>query len=94
MTTDEQTIIDLTRENGRLKRENDELKRAKLNAEIAMRKVGVPSYFEDGNDGDDLSFTEQVSILCDMYERAKASSQNASDHRHQPGASAETKANL
>lgn len=77
MTTDEQTIIDLTRENGRLKRENDELKRAKLNAEISMRKVGVPSYFEDGNDGDDLSFTEQVSILCDMYERAKASSQNS-----------------
>jgi len=76
MTTDEQSIIDLTRENGRLKRENEELKRAKLNAEIAMRKVGVPSYFEDGNDGDDLSFTEQVSILCDMYEREKSRQTN------------------
>lgn len=72
MTPDEQTIINLTRENGRLTRENEELKREQTVAGMALAKVGVPSYFEDGNDGDDLCFTERVSILCRWYEQGKS----------------------
>ncbi len=71
MTTDEQSIIDLTRENGRLKQEVAKLEREQLHATMAMRKVGVPSGFEDGNSYDDLSMGEQVDTLCNMYLRAK-----------------------
>lgn len=71
MSDDEQAILRLTRENEQLKRENQELKDNQNRAESAMRKVGVPGYFEDGNDSDNLSFNEQVGILCDMYLRAK-----------------------
>lgn len=72
MTDDEQTIINLTRENERLKRRNKELEREQTIAGITMSKIGVPSYFEDGNDGDDLCFTERVSILCGMYKQIKS----------------------
>jgi hypothetical protein len=72
MTTDEQSIIDLTRENGRLKRELEKLEKEQSSARMAMRKVGVPSGFEDGNSYDDYSFGEQVDVLIGMYEREKS----------------------
>lgn len=46
MNNDEQIIIELTRENGRLKRKNDELKRVILNAEIAMRNFQFKINYE------------------------------------------------
>lgn len=52
MTPDEQTIIELTREVQSLKKRVDELESDRLRALIAMRKVGVPAFFEDGNDRD------------------------------------------
>jgi hypothetical protein len=75
MNDEQQAIVNLTLDNTALKREVDSLKKQQLHAEIAMGKVGVPTGFEDGNSWDDYGFTERVSILCAMYERAKAKSE-------------------
>lgn len=69
---DEQIILDLIRKVSFLKKENEDLKRVQQLAKLAMSKVGVPTYFEDGDDVDNLSFIEMVGILCDMYKLSEA----------------------
>jgi hypothetical protein len=78
MTDEQQAIVDLTIQNAALKRELEQLKKVQLHAEIKMSSVGVPNGFEDGNSWDDYSFGERVSILCDMYERARISARPTS----------------
>mgnify|MGYP001557948300 CR=1 FL=1 len=71
MSSDEQLIIDLSRENASLKADKEQRKSSDLRAEIAMSEVKVPNGFEDGNSWDDYGFHERVHILCDMLTRSR-----------------------
>jgi len=67
MTPDEQTIIDLTRENQSLRAQLATAKEFKAYVDREMNRAEMPSGFEDGNTWDDFDTSERVSILVDSY---------------------------
>lgn len=71
MTLEEESIVNLTKENLSLKKQIATLKDEQSRAEMMLSRVGVPSGFEDGNSWDDYCFNERVNLLCRMYDDAK-----------------------
>lgn len=63
MTDEDKIILELTKENNRLKSEVGKLENEIRSVSMYMSSVGIPSGFEDGNDWDDYSFSERFSIL-------------------------------